>query len=81
MQAWLGLEYVSRVALWALFFAWGMSVVQVPYGSLLGLLLVKLCHLMSVLGTPAETDIRNVIRLRIPQYTFRSIRCSLLRLF
>ncbi len=52
MQAWLGLEYISRVALWALFFAWGMSVVQVPYGRLLGLLLVKLCHLMSVPGSP-----------------------------
>jgi hypothetical protein len=32
LQSWLGLERVDRAALWALFFAWGISVIQVlPY--------------------------------------------------
>ena len=30
LQSWLGLEAVDRAALWALFFAWGISVIQVP---------------------------------------------------
>jgi hypothetical protein len=29
LQSWLGLEAVDRAALWALFFAWGISVIQV----------------------------------------------------
>ncbi len=28
-QEWLGIETVNRAALWALFFGWGISVIQV----------------------------------------------------